>query len=166
MHTLLYVFTVLSFAQLINISQALGLEALTPCVLTASNGAVVQAYCEETITPCVLTASNGAIVQAYCETSLVSQPFASITGASALQNTTSSTSIFQIFSTHSNIVSKAMLVLGNDIFLNISRYLIMGVQTPLHISRPRVRKTHPHRAQTSPLRPAHFFHLQIPSALP
>lgn len=96
MHTLLYVFTVLLLAHFITTSQALGLEALTPCALTASNGAVVQAYCEETITPCVLTASNGAIVQAYCEPSLVDQPLASI---SALQNATSTTSFIQILGT-------------------------------------------------------------------
>ena len=112
MHTLFYVLVLLSYAHSITTSQVLGLEALTPCVLTASDGAIVQAFCEETITPCVLTASNGAIVQAYCEPSLVSQPFASITGSSALQNTTGLTSIFQILGSTSNAVSKTMSVLG------------------------------------------------------
>ena len=133
MPTLLSIFTVLSFTHFTTLSQALGLEALTPCVLTASDGAVVQAYCEETITPCVLTASNGAIVSAYCEPSLVSQPFASISGTSALQNTTGTSSLFQILGTSTSNVSKAMAVELEDMKLSIYRYLIMGKQTPRHI---------------------------------
>ena len=108
MPTLFNIYTLLSFAQLSTPSQALGLEALTPCVLTASDGVVVQAYCEESITPCVLTGSNGAIVSAYCEPTLVSQPFASITGISALRNTTETASTFQILGTDKNTVSKAI----------------------------------------------------------
>lgn len=106
MPTLLYISTVLSFTHSITFSRALGLEALTPCALTASDGAVVQAYCEETITPCVLTGSNGAIVSAYCEPGLVSQPFASISGTSALQNTSGASSLFQILGTGSTSVSE------------------------------------------------------------
>ena len=105
MPTLFDIYTLLSFAQFSTASQALGLEALTPCILTASDGAIVQAYCEESITPCILTASNGAVVSAYCEPTLVSQPFASITGISAPQNTTDTTTIFQILGTNTNTVS-------------------------------------------------------------
>ena len=100
----------------ITTSQSLCLEALTPCVLTASDGGIVQAYCEETITPCVLTASNGAIVQAYCEPSWISQQFASITGIPALQNTTDTTALFQILGTSSNTVSKALFALRVTVF--------------------------------------------------
>ncbi|KAF6234864.1 hypothetical protein HO173_007084 [Letharia columbiana] len=105
MPTLFYILILLSFSHSITTSQSLCLEALTPCVLTASDGGIVQAYCEETITPCVLTASNGAIIQAYCEPSWISQPFASITGIPALQNTTHTTALFQILGTNSHTIS-------------------------------------------------------------
>ena len=119
MPTLFYVFTLHALAQFITTSQAFGFEALTPCILTASDGLVVRAYCEETITRCALTASNGAIVQAFCEPSLVSQPFASITGISALQNATgkaTKASTFQILRTSTNNVGKAILVLRDALF--------------------------------------------------
>lgn len=105
MYTLLYVFTILSFTRHITTSQAIGLEALTPCFLTASDGVAVHAFCGETITPCTLRASDGALVQAYCEPSLVSEPFASITGTSALQNSTGKTSLLQILARSPDTVS-------------------------------------------------------------
>ena len=107
MYTLFYCYvsTILSLTQYITKSHSLGFEALTPCLLTASDGVAVHAFCEETITPCTLRASNGALVQAYCEPSLVSQPFASVTGISALQNTSSVPSIFQILGSSTDTVS-------------------------------------------------------------
>lgn len=155
MHTLLYFFQVLSIAQFITTSQSL-LEALTPCVLTASDGDVVQAYCEETITPCILTASNGAIVQAYCEPSLVTQLFASITGISAPRNTNGTTSNFQILAASSNTVCYRILISGKTSILNIYRYFIM--ETP---TRPRVRRSHSQRMQYHSLLPAYLSHLTV-----
>lgn len=150
MPTLINIYTLLSFAQFSTASQTLGLEALTPCALTASDGAIVQAYCEESITPCVLTASNGAIVSAYCEPTLVSLPFASITGISALQNKTDTTSFLQILGTNTNTVSKLIPCRKEDIVLKICRYLIVARQFRPVLSRSRVPKSYLYRMQTHP----------------
>ena len=142
MSTLFYVITLLFCAHSFKKVQSLVLEALTPCILTASGVVVVQAYCEETITPCTLTASNGAIVHAYCEPSLVSQPFVSITAFSALQNATGTTSTFQLLRTSASTVRKAISWFDRGLVLNMYRYLLPRAVTPPHRSRPRVRKFH------------------------
>ena len=146
MYTLLYVFTILSFTRYITTSQAIGLEALTPCFLTASDGVAVQAFCEETITPCTLRASDGALVQAYCEPSLVSEPFASITGTTALQNLSSKTSLLQILARSPDTVSWPDLD-WESVILNIHRY------------PSRVRKRRLHRVE---FLPAPLSYLQRP----
>ena len=122
MYTLFYMSTILSFTQYITTSHSFGLEALFPCLLTASDGAAVHAFCEETITPCTLAASNGALVAAYCEPSLASQPFASITGLSALQNATGTTSVLQILGSSTDSVSLVLSRLKTYVKRNIHRY--------------------------------------------
>ena len=116
MYTFLHVVTVLSFIQGITKSQGFGLDALTPCMLTASDGAAVHAFCEEVITPCTLRASNGDIVQAYCESSLFSQPFASVTGSSVLPNVTGTASTFQILGSNMNTVRRAVSIIEYALF--------------------------------------------------